>query len=228
MAKAVVSLDFFEETHDAIRGAGAHGKAVRGIKLLVSRGVPVVITALVQDRTAGLVAAFTDYCLKELGASGIRFAAVSPIGKAKTSKLDMTLSPARTRELFSAGLMAASGESDAAPALPGGKNFGCKAGVGQCFVSADGKVYACHYFQNLGESMGDLAEKSFETIYRDYQKSAAVPVTLDWGKMERCKACASFAKCLGGCRARARILSGDWHGPDPHSCDIYGICRRPG
>lgn len=225
VAKAVVSLDFFEETHDAIRGAGAFAKAVRGIKLLVSRGVPVFITAMVQDRTAGQVAAFTDHCLKELGASGVRFAAVSPIGNAKSSKLDMRLSPERTRKLFSTGQLAAPGESDAAPALPGGRTFSCKAGVGQCFVSADGKVYACHFMQNLGESMGDLAEKSFETIYREYQTSAAAPVTLDWGKLEKCKACARFANCLGGCRARARILSGDWQGPDPHSCDIYGIKR---
>lgn len=222
VAVAAVSLDFFEGTHDAIRGQGAFTKAVKGIKLLVSRKVPVSITAMVQESTAGRVEEFKEFCLGELGASGMRFSSVSPIGKARSAP-ELELSPARTRDLFSRGLIPAAGESaDVLSRLAGSSNFSCKAGVGQCFIAADGRVYACHYLQNLGESMGNLADKPLETIYREYQEGGAMPVALDWSKLEKCAACAHFARCLGGCRARAKILAGGWYAPDAYSCGMYG------
>lgn len=223
VAVVAVSLDFFEGTHDAIRGRGAFTKAVNGIKLLVSRKVPVTITALVQESTAGQVEEFKNFCLGKLGASGIRFSSITPIGGAKDSA-ELALSPSKTKELFNKGLIPAPGDGDGVIArLAGGRSFYCKAGVGQCFIAADGQVYACHYFQNLGESMGSLSDKSLETIYREYQGSRAAPVDLDWNKLEKCKACVHFAKCMGGCRARAKILSGKWYDPDPFSCGIYGV-----
>ncbi|MEI7481443.1 MAG: radical SAM protein [Elusimicrobiota bacterium] len=223
VAVVAVSLDFFEGIHDAIRGRGAFIRAVNGIKLLVSRKVPVSITAMVQESTAGRVEEFKDFCLGELGASGIRFSSVSPIGKAKYST-ELALSPARTRDLFSRGLIPAPGENvDVLSKLAGIGNFSCKAGLGQCFIAADGRIYACHYFQNLGESMGNLADKPLETIYREYQEGGAIPVALDWRKLAKCAACVHFSKCMGGCRARAKILSGGWYDPDVFSCAMYGV-----
>jgi len=221
VALVAVSLDFFEEMHDAIRGCGAFTRAVNGIKLLVSRKVPVSITAMIQESTAGRVEEFKDFCLVELGASAMRFSSVSPIGKAKYST-ELALSPAKTKDLFSRGLIPAPGESaDVLSKLAGISNFSCKAGVGQCFIAADGQVYACHYFQNLGESMGNLAGKPLETIYREYQEGVAMPVALDWSKLAKCAACVHFSKCLGGCRARAKILAGGWYAPDAFSCGMY-------
>lgn len=226
LALAVVSLDMFEDSHDAIRGAGAFGKAVAGIRRLVAAKVPVSVTAMVQDSSFHRVREFTDFCLKDLGASGIRFASVSPIGNAKDAGAGLQLSPERTKELFSSGLMAAPGEpAGAAGKLPGGSCFSCRAGVGQCFIGADGRMYACHFFQNLGESMGNLAERSMEAVYRDYQRAGEVATTFDWGRLSKCRACAHFKSCLGGCRARARLIRGGWYEPDPHSCDIHGVPR---
>jgi len=223
VAKVVVSLDFFEEMHDAIRGSGAFKSAVRGIKVFTARKLPVFISAVVQESTAGRLEEFKNFCLGELGASGIKFSSISPIGSAKDSP-ELGLSAAKTKELYNKGLIAAPGDGDGVIArLVEARNFYCKAGVNQCFISADGQVYACHYFQNLGESMGSLADKSLETIYREYQDSKAMPVDMDWGKLKKCKACVHFAKCQGGCRARAKILSGKWYDPDPFSCGIYGI-----
>lgn len=226
VGKAVVSLDFFEDTHDAIRGQGAFKKAIAGIKLFVSRKVPVSIMAMVQESTAQRLAEFKNFCINELGVSWVKFSAIMPIGSAKDSP-EMRLSPAKTKELFNLGLIPRPGENaEVHSKLSGSRNFYCHAGVGQCFVSADGLVYPCHLYQNTGETMGNLAEKSFETIYREYQNSGAIPVDFDWGKLSKCKACAHFAKCQGGCRARARILSGAWHEPDPYSCDMFGACRQ--
>lgn len=224
VAKAVVSLDFFEETHDAIRGAGAFKKALSGIKAFVAEKVPVFITAMVQDSTYGRLEEFKNFCLGELGATGVRFSSVSPIGKANSASSGLGLSAARVKDLFSKGLMSGGDENeDVFTRLAGSRNFYCNAGIGQCFISGDGKVYACHYFQNIGEPMGDLSAKPLELIYREYLAGGAIAADFDWDKLEKCRACAHFAKCRGGCRARARILAGGWYSPDTFSCGMYGI-----
>jgi len=224
VAKAVVSLDFFEENHNAIRGSGAFKKTVSGIKLLISRKVPVFVTAMVRENVFGRLEEFKNFCLGELGVSGIRFSSIMPIGKAKDSPVAPGLSAARLKELFNKGLISSDHENEGVLSkLTGSRNFYCKAGVGECFVSAEGKVYACHYFQNIGETMGDLAVKPLEAIYREYPESGAIAVDLDWDKLKKCKACGHFAKCMGGCRARAKLLSGGWYAPDGYSCDMYGV-----
>ena len=224
VAKTVVSLDFFKETHDAIRGPGAFKKAISGIKLLVADEVPVFITAMVQDGAYRRLEEFKNFCLCELGASGVRFSPVMPIGKAKTASSALGLSAARVKDLFSKGLISGGDENeDVFTRLADNRNFYCNAGIGQCFISADGKAYACHYFQNIGEAMGDISAKPLELIYREYPGSGAIAADFDWNKLEKCKACAHFAKCRGGCRARARILAGGWYTPDVFSCGMYGV-----
>lgn len=224
VAKAVVSLDFFEGTHDALRGNGAFKKAVNGIKLFVAAKVPVFITAMVQNGTAGRVEEFKHFCLGELGVTGVRFSSVMPIGRAKSSPAGLELSAAGLKDLFSRGVMSAGdGNEEAFTRLAGSRNFYCNAGIGQWFISADGKVHACHYFQNIGEAMGDLSVMSLETIYREYCAGKAIAADFDWNKLGKCRSCLHFARCRGGCRARARILTGGWYAPDLYSCGMYGI-----
>jgi|GEM_PF-1620392 len=223
VAKAAVSLDFFKETHDAIRGAGAFEKAVKGIKLFVAAKVPVLITAMVRDATYASVEEFRDFCLGGLGASGVRFSPVTPIGRAKNAPDGLGLSAARVRDLFNKGLFAGGEENEAAfNRLAGGREFYCGAGTTQCFISASGEVYACHYFQNIGEAMGTLSSESLEEICRGRLKDGAITAGFHWNRLKKCGSCAQFARCLGGCRARAKILSGGWHEPDIFSCGMYG------
>ncbi|MFA6433943.1 MAG: radical SAM protein [Elusimicrobiales bacterium] len=221
VAKVMVSLDFFEDTHDAIRGAGAFGKAVAGIKRVVAEKVPVFVTAMVQGKTAGRIDDFKKFCLSELGASGVRFSAVMPIGRGKESSEELGIPDMLLKRLFRKGALEdMDAGSDAFARLSTGGYFNCNAGVGQCFVSADGNVYACHYFQNLGEPMGLLAEMSLAEIYKN-NPAVAVASGFDWNGLKECRACPAFAVCKGGCRARAKILAGGWFRPDPFSCRIY-------
>ncbi len=224
LAKAVVSLDFFEDTHDALRGAGAFAAAVAGIRALVSAGVPVFVTAMVQEKSLPRLDEFRRFCMEGLGASGIRLSSVMPIGRAAGAP-GLGLEGAKVKELFGKGeISAADGGDGTFSKLAGERTFICGAGISECFVSADGKVYACHYYQNLGESMGDLAAGSLEKIYRAYPGSGAAAVDYDWDKLGKCRACRNFASCRGGCRARARLLAGGWYDPDPYSCSMYGAC----
>lgn len=220
VAKAAVSLDFFEEDHDEIRGPGAFRRAVAGIKHFVKAGVPVFVTAMVTGSTADRTGEFRRFCLEELGVSGLRFSAVNPIGRARGAGLG--LSAPRLKELFSEGRIAGGEDGEEAfGRLSCSRHFHCGAGVAQCFVSADGKVYACHYFQNIGEAMGDLAERSLEEIHRAYPSSGGAAADFDWPRLAACAACPHFARCKGGCRARARLTEGDWYAPDSVSCALY-------
>ena len=228
VAKAVVSLDFFQDTHDAIRGAGAFSKAVRGIKLLTGRKVPVHTTAMVQDGTAGRTAEFKDFCLKELGAAGIRFSSVAPIGKGKAAPAGLALAPEKLKELFRLGLVADGDDNgEEFGRLAQGRSFPCTAGTGQCFVSAEGEVYPCHYFQNLGEKMGELSAAPLAALYRGYPRRGGLTAAFDWHKLEKCRTCAHFSSCRGGCRARARIASGSWYEPDAYACGMRGVPAAP-
>jgi radical SAM protein with 4Fe4S-binding SPASM domain len=223
VAKVSVSLDFFEANHDAIRGAGSFGKAVEGIKRIAAERVPVFITAMVQDSTMHRLTDFENYCLNELGVSGIRFSSVIPVGRAKDGPSGLRLSAAKTKELFGKGVIKAIDENeDTLQQLAGSRGFHCAAGRAECFVSADGKVYACRFFQNVAEEMGDLSLQSLATIYEQYRKRNVITFNFEWDRLKRCTACIHFARCTGGCRVRARIMAGDWYEPDPYSCAMYG------
>jgi len=222
-AKVLVSLDFFEEIHDAIRGEGSFRKAVKGIKTLLSKKVPVYVTAMVQDNTVDRLKDFENFCLNELGVSGIRFSSIVPIGRAKNAFQGLRLSAAKTRDLFGKGVIRDGDETeDILNRATGDRSFHCTAGQGQCFISAEGKMYGCRFFQNIGEEMGDLSVKSLEQIYREYPLSGAITFNFEWNRLEKCTTCAHFVRCAGGCRVRAKIIAGDWYKPDPYSCEMYG------
>ncbi|MBI5240251.1 MAG: radical SAM protein [Elusimicrobia bacterium] len=217
VAEAVVSLDSFQEHHDRLRGRGAFDAAVRGIRLLVGRRIPLYITAMVTDRSIGSLPAFKEFCLADLKVSGVRLSAVVPMGRAAQAGDELGLSAADFAKVFPADCPEAAGE----PA----QGFKCSAGSRQVFVSADGAVYACHYFQNLGEPIGDLAREPLAGIYRRNAQDGLTS-RFDRSSLHECRACSKYAACLGGCRARAKILEGSICAPDPVSCRIHGLAVR--
>jgi radical SAM protein with 4Fe4S-binding SPASM domain len=142
-----------------------------------------------------------------------------PIGKAAAGAPDLGISDGTLRLLRRDGRLAE--ESMDQPAQKAGSGrFSCTAGIEQCFIGADGKVYACHYFQNLKEPMGDLSRSSLAEIHRA-GSAASITHRFDWGELRNCGACAAFAACRGGCRARAKLLAGDYYAPDPFACRLH-------
>lgn len=218
VAKVVVSLDFFAADHDALRGPGSFERAVAGIRRAVDRGLNVFVTAMTRERNVAHVREFHDYCLGDLGAKGVRFSAVMPIGRGVELD-DVGISDESLRSLRAMGLLA--DEARARPAgLPGRGRFPCSAGVEQVFVGADGSVYACHYFQNVGEQLGTLAVSSLTDIYRSGLSDSIVG-RFDQALLSDCAACAGYERCRGGCRARAQLLRGSYSAPDPFACRLY-------
>lgn len=216
VAEAVVSLDSFSEHHDGLRGPGSFAAAVRGIRLLVAEGIPVYATALVTDRSVGRLDEFKAFCLADLGVSGVRLSAVVPMGRAARAGEEegLGLSDADFGKVFQADCPQEACE----PA----QGFKCSAGSRQVFVAADGRVYACRYFQNLGERIGDLAGEPLAAVYRRNLESGLTS-SFDPRSLQECRACPKYAVCLGGCRARAQALAGSISSPDPLSCRVHGM-----
>ncbi|MBI5622744.1 MAG: radical SAM protein [Elusimicrobia bacterium] len=218
-AKVLVSLDSFERHHDALRGPGSFQRAVAGIRLLVSAGVPVSVNAMATQECAGSAGDFASFCRQELGVSGVRFSALVPIGRGASAPARLGLSDSALKGLAGSRMLQDDALHRSQGPLPG-QGFDCGAGAEQCFVAADGAVYACHYFQNIREPMGDLARSSLAEIHERAREGSVCSI-LDWASLTQCRACPSFEKCRGGCRARAKLLSGSFSAPDPVACRLH-------
>lgn len=86
----------------------------------------------------------------------------------------------------------------------------CMAGDGFAFVSSQGEVKPCGYFDL---AVGNVRQKPFDEIYREAEVFRALrdPDRLEDG----CGACA-FRKVCGGCRARALAVNGSYLKDDPN------------
>ncbi len=220
VAKVAVSLDGFEAQHDLLRGPRAFERTVAGIRRLVGAGLQVFVTTMQSDDTLARQYDFERFCLEDLGVAGIRYAAVVPIGKGKDAPASFLVGDAALAETHAAGRLQGDDSEPAASRRPGEKAWPCEAGVEQLFIGADGQVYACHYFQNLAEPLGDLGRATLGAIYRAAQ-AGAVAQRRSWRELPACQGCPALAVCQGGCRARARLLAGDISAPDPHACRIH-------
>jgi radical SAM protein with 4Fe4S-binding SPASM domain len=224
ISQVVVSLDSFQEHHDRIRGRGSFEAAVSGIRAMVNRRIPLYVTAMVTDENFGSIEAFKKFCLSDLGVSGVRLSPVVPMGRAARSAGEpgLSLSDANFGKVFQAGCPDEEGPSRPAEASEAAQGFKCSAGSRQVFVAADGRVYACHYFQNLGEPLGDLSVETLGHVYRRNLDNGLTS-TFDRRSLRECRVCPKYADCLGGCRARAKLLEGGISSPDSVSCRIHGV-----
>jgi len=220
IAKIVVSLDFFKDFHDFIRGEGSFEKTVFSIKTLKKYNLPVFITAMVKDKNVCEIEDFKKFCLEELGVLGIRFSPIMPIGRAKENSylvsIEVNINSIEGDCDNNDGM-----KSKDISAIISTNGFYCGAGIKECFISSIGLIYPCHYFQNLNEPIGDLNKNSFKEIYELYSKSDSIGVNFDWKEMKECLKCDKFYRCKGGCRARAKLLTDDWYSKDLYSCMIY-------
>lgn len=80
-----VSLDGPDRLrHDALRGPGSYDRAVRGIRAAVQAGVPVQVQTVLMTTTAAAAQEFLDLAGR-LGAGGVTFLQMLPIGEAASS-----------------------------------------------------------------------------------------------------------------------------------------------
>ena len=208
------------KTHDAAVGLpGAWRRAIRGIELLLHRGVAVVGVIVITHRNFGLVGETLDQ-MRELG---IRNVALMRLMSGGVSAQSLELLPTRTDLLESLRQASAPRFRDMALRVGGPLppcvvdqsefptiRFGwCPIGTSiQDFVlGSDGRLRLCPFFDT---EIGDARERSFAELVR-------VPAVTSYRKRvpEFCRGCIALPRCLGGCGAAALAVSGNADSLDP-------------
>lgn len=105
---------------------------------------------------------------------------------------------------------------------------GCSAGDRVVYLDSDGTVYPCQFLRD--EPLGNVCERRFSDIWSDTHNSL-LNMLRDKDKFltGRCGACGHKSIC-GGCRARAKAVSGSLWSEDP-ACYLedreIGISEKP-
>lgn len=214
-----VSLDGADpSSHDAIRGAGAWARALRGLRLLAGRA-PVGVTATLTPGLVGRIEELARVC-EEAGAASLYLRPALPAGRALEDRRWLT-DPSgfdaaadeldRIQAQVSIPLFRPSRvphQQDSARIL---ESFGCVAGNLVCSVSPSGQVNPCAL---LGPSFdsGSLAERGLHALWSQgegFQRLRALEGNPD------CWSCKHYDYCGGGCRARALAAGRGLNDPDP-------------
>ena len=131
VAKVSISLDGFEEQHDALRGPRAFVRTVDGIRRLVARGLQVFVTTMVSGETLARKEEYQRFCIEDLGVTSVQFTAVVPVGKGKSAPATFQMDDSALRQMYrTSGL-----QDDAEPVVVADKAWPCEAGVEQIFIA---------------------------------------------------------------------------------------------
>ena len=235
VARCSVSIDgATEKAHDEFRGVpGAFAAAVRGIEHIKKAGLPFQINTTV---TRGNLAHFREiFSLAEgLGAAAWHIFLLVPMGRA-AFMADQVISAAEYEEVLNwlydfRKTTAMSLKATCAPhyyrimrqrAKEEGiavtrESFGmdaltrgCLGGAGFCFISHTGAAQPCGY---LELDCGNVFATPFPEIWRTSKVFLQLRDQKAYGG--KCGICEYHAVC-GGCRARARSLTGDHMAEEP-------------
>ncbi|GAB2878440.1 hypothetical protein GCM10027046_03090 [Uliginosibacterium flavum] len=221
-----VSIDGVAATHDAIRGAGSHARAVAGIQALLAEDIKVLISFTAQPdnfREFGEVARLGH----ALGVAKVWSDRVIPAGPDLAAQM---LSPAQTSEYLhvmaeARAALPANSKTEIAlhralQFLEGGDAvYRCTAGDSLITVMPDGTLYPC---RRLPIPMGNAYERPLIELYADSPMQAIrQPLA-----QEGCTSCGFAGQCQGGLRCLSWAVHGRLDQADP-GCELAGPTRTP-
>jgi radical SAM protein with 4Fe4S-binding SPASM domain len=229
-----VSLDGTQEAHDSLRGRGAYGRALDGVRHLVAAGVEANLNVTVTRRNMRQTGELVRVA-EELGAGGIAFSRLVPSGRGK-GLMDEALTRAETGRFYdelrlhreSSKIAVASRDPLAAigdievevpqTELPVG---GCAAGIFGVTITADGTIMPC---RRMDLPIGNIRNNSLRELW--VESPVLVALRSRESYHHGCESCHYWPVCRG-CRAIALAYSraeggSDYLGPDPQ-CPYQGV-----
>ncbi|MEB3860766.1 MAG: radical SAM protein [Desulfurococcales archaeon] len=236
---AGVSLDSVRpEVHDKFRGLpGSFKMTVRGVKSLLSHGIPVGVRTTITRWNIGEIPGVIDLAAS-LGASRVALYMLDTVGRGKLLAKDLP-TPSQARSLLDTLVEKAREYAGMLEILlvrfnQGGIYIAKKlsrtpgelkdlleliGGQGDCGRKAvsiypDGKVKPCQFIDHI--DLGDLRRESLAAILSP--SNPKLKPFLETHKMlrgPRCASCPYKEYCGGGSRGRALALTGDFWGDDP-------------
>ncbi len=207
--EAIISLDDFEEIHDKIRGRGNWKKTVKGIKMLIDAGIPVMVSTQITKTVMNRFKEYTEF-LNNLG--------VHQLNLIPTAAFAYTLQN-YVKLVDDMDVHALQDAVDIADFLIGvhASEEDCTALYWELSVNFDGVVYPCHFFRSMNQfSVGNIYYQTIDEIYNHWKDLPA----LKRDRKKLCGSCPFYSKCMGGCKARAFAYFGTVNAPDPLHCAL--------
>jgi len=213
-----ISLDGFQETHDAFRKhRGAFQKTITTIKRLLQIGCDVRINTSVGRHNIAEMHKFIEFVKNKFGVLH-RLVTIEPIGRAND---EMTVSA----EEF-ASLLQESDNTfeflDSHDSIADWTTPACGIGSSMLFVDTYGNVSLCPTLtqrENPEFLAGSVTHSSLKNIWEN---------SLIFKKIRGCQCreveqCHFRELCKGGCRSRAYLASNDLNSPDFTMCLLYSL-----
>ena len=195
-----VSLDGTEPVHDAIRGPGTFGRALRGIDRLKERGVRVLVSFTAQRSNCRCLGKLAEVC-RAHGVDKLwwdRVVTDDPrlaVTTGQFRRLVALTGRLRRGELADGGTpMVSSGRSLQFGSDPCAEVYRCSAGENLLVLLADGSVMPC---RRLPMVIGNVRDSSLKALYEDSPvmeelRAPFVPA--------ECRGCRHLFRCGGGAR----------------------------
>lgn len=199
----VVSLDGFEHSHDYLRGKGTFKRTKNNIERATNVGFDVEINMVVYDKNVNDIEKFTEF-VKSINARGLNIQVVRPVGLAAVNLKDhMVIDESFLRETHQNEL------EIQLEKVAGEKKFctSCKTGL---TVDFNNHVLGCQFLSE--KPLGNLVNESLRDIHRHSLIENPLYFVEEKAK---CSSCELFnVVCVGGCRARAKKMTGSIYGCD--------------
>ena len=217
-----ISFDGYDEkTHDNIRGRGNFSKAIKGVKMLRKRDVPVSAHFVIMRQNINDIEKMVYFCIIN-GIRRLTFSRLVLMGQGHSLKKQM-LSPIETKDVYKKIYDLSKKVKDKLDVNTGrtlwcniDNEIGgtCPAGFSSLIVNADGSVFPC---RRLPINVGNILKNS---IFEIWYGSAVMKDLRNRKKIDKCGNCKFLDKC-GGCRAIAFAHFGDYMAADPQCWRNY-------
>lgn len=197
-----ISLDGMKKGHETLRGQGTFDKTLTAIKKAIEYGFQVSVATVIHrenlkefDELESLV--------KTLKIREWTVDALTVTGNLKLNR-QLWVSPEEAYKIMQKYGFSLEGH-------PRGEEYGC--GAHLLAVLATGSVAFCSFYED--EPIGDIDE-GLENLWK--KKKQFILKELECARIN----CPFLQECRGGCRFRARVLTGSEKAPDLFKCYQFG------
>jgi radical SAM protein with 4Fe4S-binding SPASM domain len=224
-----VSIDGLDQIHNDFRKMHkSFQMTVDGIKLLIQRGLYVLVNTVIHRENLGQFEAIVKYVYDEVKPSGHRMSIIYPAGRGADDPRqffkfdeheDIWTRYMKLKEQYT--YLELRMPFLDLPKKIDNHDFtylkGCVAGKSHCSIQACGDVSPCKL--SLYHRAGNIYDQTLHAIWRGSGFEPFRGFNSNDIHDDKCRQCRYLDLCRGGCRVVASQLTGDFHARDPW-CEV--------
>jgi radical SAM protein with 4Fe4S-binding SPASM domain len=224
-----ISLDGPKEAHESLRDVkGCFSKTLRGIKNLMSYGVPLRINFMVNRYVLGKSKELIR-TLKELGYDKPpRLGIILNLGRAQSNNVCVTVAEfaEEYRKYWEAIKEFLGLKKYPVKALEGNN---CGVGEDSLAITSEGNIIPCPPLNREPFILGNIYCDKLSDVWNDSEKLEKIR-DINTRRNKGCMSCKFWEYCKGGCRISAMISSGGhadgfFNSPNPFACARWRVVK---